>query len=392
MNASEMSPPEMTTPKMTTPEMTLRGMTWDHPRGLDCLTASNQLLLDKCGVGVSWQARSLLAFGDQHISEFFQGNDLMVIDHPHVPDAVAAGAVIAFDEIVSDSELALLRRTSVGASHDSYNYRGKQWALALDTAAQVNAYRADKVDGAPIFWSDVLEVAKTGRLLWPHKAVDAFSTFATLMAQKGKPLAANNIYIDEEMAAEVIDFMIELAAHVPQLCATSNPIDAAELLANSDDFDIAICLYGYSNYSRIGFRKNLITYDDVSSFDGRASGSQLGGAGIAISSASKNVTKSAQVAMLLSLPHIQSTSYVAGGGQPGNLAAWKSESANFLTSNFFRNTLRTLERAWVRPRVLGWPDVQFHSSQLIHQALVERKSTPALISEISATYQKYIQE
>lgn len=370
----------------------LKGMTWDHPRGLASVEASNDLLSEMCHAGVEWQARSLLAFGDQPISEFFNDVDLMIIDHPHVPDAVAAGAVVAFDDLISAPELELLRSTSVGASHDSYRYRGKQWALAIDTAAQVSAFRPDRVDNAPIFWSDVIESAKSGRLLWAYKPVDAFSTFATLMAQKGAPLTGGGHYVNALVAEEVLDFMVELAAAVPDICAKSNPIDVAELLSTTDDFDYGVCMYGYTNYSRIGFRKHVIHYDDVPSFDGLASGSQLGGAGISISSASKNKEKAAEIAMLLSLPHVQSTTYVAGGGQPGNLVAWKSHFANEITSNFFRNTLRTLERAWVRPRILGWPDVQFQSSQIIHRALVERHSGPETVAAIAATYEKYIQE
>lgn len=371
---------------------TLRGMTWDHPRGLASLLESNALLEQMCGVGVEWQARSLLAFGDQHISEFFRDVDLMIIDHPHVPDAVAASAVVAFDDVVSAEELKFLQTTSVGASHDSYSYKGKQWGLAIDTAAQVSAYRPDRVDGSPIFWSNVLELAKGGRLLWPYKPVDAFSTFATLMTQKGAPLSAQIPFADPAIGLEVLNFMVELAGAVPEICATSNPIDVAELLSMTEEFDYGVCMYGYSNYSRNGFRTNRITYDDVPSFDGLAGGSQLGGAGIAISSASQNVAKAAEVAMLLCLPNVQSTSYVAGGGQPGNLVAWKSEHANDLTSNFFRNTLRTLERAWVRPRVLGWPDAQFHSSQLIHRALVSRNATMATVEQILGVFEKYIQE
>ena len=370
----------------------LKGMTWDHPRGFTSVVSSNELLAELCQTEVEWQARSLLAFGDQHISEFYRENDLMIIDHPHVPDAVAAGAVIAFEELVSAETLNLLRLTSVGASHDSYQYRERQWALAIDTAAQVSAFRPDRADGSPIFWSDVLDIAATGRLLWPYKPVDAFSTFATWLAQKGKPLASGSTFLDSKTALEVLSFMVELAALIPAFCASFNPIDAAELLASSDDFDHSICMYGYTNYSRTGFRANLLTYDDVPSFDGLASGSQLGGAGIAVSSASKDPVKAAEIAVLLSLPHVQSTTYVQGGGQPGNLVAWRSESANLTTHNFFRNTLRTLERAWVRPRLLGWPDVQFHSSQIIHSALVERSVNEATVAAISDTFEKYIKE
>jgi multiple sugar transport system substrate-binding protein len=370
----------------------LKGMTWDHVRGRDCLIESNDLLIQKCGISVSWDARSLLAFGDQHISEFYNDYDLMIIDHPHVPDAVLADAVIPFEELVTASQLDLLEATSVGASHDSYLYQGKHWALAIDTAAQVSAFRPDKAERSPVFWHEVFDLAKKKQLLWAHKPVDAFSTFATLMAQKGAPLEGSSRFINQEMALEVLEFMVELASLVPDFCATSNPIDIAERLSGSDDYAYGICMYGYSNYSRDGFRKNILIYDDLPSFDGRATGSQLGGAGVAVSSKSKNPKAAAEAAMLLSLPDIQATTYGLGGGQPGNLIAWKDQMLNDVSHNFFRNTLRTLENAWVRPRVLGWPDVQYQSSLIIHKCLVEKKVSKKDVEEIASTYDKYVKE
>lgn len=370
----------------------LSGMTWDHPRGLDCLVNSDGLLQKQLNVSVDWKARSLLAFGDQHISEFYADHDLMIIDHPHVPDAVHANAVIALEDVASEADLELLAKTSVGASHDSYIYRGKHWALAIDTAAQVSAYRPDKTSKGLVFWDEVLDAGREGLVLWPHKPVDAFSTFATLMAQKGHPLCSSDSYLTPAVAAEVLTFMIELAKVVPAQCLMMNPIEAAEHLVTTEQEHYSICMYGYTNYSRDGFRTRPIVYDDVPSFDGLASGSQLGGAGIAISSASKNVELAAKVAILLSLPEIQSTTYVDAGGQPGNLAAWKAPHANVITRNFFNNTLRTLERAWVRPRFLGWPDVQYQSSLIIHRILKEKNFSSKDIDDISATYTTYNQE
>lgn len=370
----------------------LRGMTWDHPRGLDSLVASNEGLEKNLGISISWDARSLLAFGDQHISEFYKDYDLMVIDHPHVPDAVHAHAVVDFERVASQRQLDLLSRTSVGQSHDSYIYQGKHWALAIDTAAQVSAFRADKAERAPVYWSDVFDLARQGQLLWAHKPVDAFSTFATLMAQKGAPLCSEGNYLNHDTALEVLAFMCELASLVPDFCATSNPIDIAEILSTGDDYAHGVCMYGYSNYSHKGFRNYRLTYDDLPSFDGHATGSQLGGAGIAVSSASVNIEKAAQAAILLALPDIQASIYGLSGGQPGNLVAWKNDVLNRKTDNFFRNTLRTLEGAWVRPRVLGWPDVQFESSQIIHKALLSRTVNPNIISEIASTYEKNVKE
>jgi len=378
---------------MTQPSETirLRGMTWDHPRGVGGLRESDPLLVERLGVSVDWEARSLLDFGDQLISDFAADFDLLVIDHPHVPDAVHAGALLALDEHLAPSDLGTLERESVGRSHESYRYRGQQWALAVDAAAQVAAFRPDLCDGVPPFWSDVFELPR-GSLLWPYKPVDAFSTFATLLAQGGHPLAAPGVFVDMDAATEALETMIELADVVPDWCATANPIDVAESLAADTPFSIAVALFGYTNYSRAGFRPSRIRYADIPSFDGRAGGSTLGGAGVAVSAATSHPRLAAEAAAVLAGADAQSGAYTSGGGQPGNLRAWRSESANALTGGFFGGTLRTLERAWVRPRVLGWPDLQLELSHIVHDCLTGRRVDPALGARLEALPDRFLTE
>lgn len=354
----------------------LRGMTWDHPRGVGGLRECAPLLLERHGVVIEWEARSLLAFGDQHIADFAGDFDVMVIDHPHVADAVDAGALLALGD---HPQLAL---ESVGYSHESYNYGGRQWALAVDAAAQVSAFRPDLADGAPTYWADVFELARTGTVLWPWKPVDAFSTFATLLAQADAPLAAPGRFIDRAAAEEAIDFMIRLADVVPDWCVNANPIDVAEALVASDDYSVGVALFGYSNYSRAGFRPKLLAYDDIPSFDGRASGSTLGGAGVAVSATTRHPELAIAVAVTLAGAEAQRGAYTLGGGQPGNLLAWKSSSVNEITHGFFRNTLRTLERAWVRPRVAGWPDLQFALSHIVRDAVLAKKVDDSVLDSI----------
>jgi multiple sugar transport system substrate-binding protein len=370
----------------------LRGMTWDHPRGVDGLRASDELVSERHGAVVEWEARSLLAFGDQLVGEFADEFDIMVIDHPHVPDAVDSGAIIPLDEILDAPTLATLQRESVGASHDSYVYRGRQWALAVDAAAQVSAFRPDMAEGAPVYWDDVFTLARRGNVLWPYKPVDAFSTFATLLAQGGSPLAEPGRFLDRDAAATALGTMIELASYVPSWCKDANPIDVAEALATGSDFSHAVALYGYTNYSRRGFRPHVLAYDDIPSYDGRARGATLGGAGVAVSSATRHPELAAAVAVTLAGATAQTGAYTVGGGQPGNLRAWKSAPLNDLTRDFFGRTLRTLERAWVRPRVLGWPEMQLAMSHIVHDCLVDRRIAPSTLDSLEALADLYLRE
>jgi len=230
----------------------------------------------------------------------------------------------------------------------------------------------------------VMTDARKGKVLWPHKPVDAFSTFATLSAQWGSPLGSSENFLDEDVTQEVMEFLLSFAALVPEECQRSNPFEISEMLVSSDDYAYATPLYGYTNYSRQGFRSRVLAYDDVPSFDGLASGAQLGGAGIAVSAHSAQPEKAALVAAYLSSAEAQNGPYTEMHGQPGNVRAWLSPAMNSLTHGFFRNTLRTIERSWVRPRVVGWPDFQFAVSQVIHQALVNKVFNASDWSEMVA--------
>jgi multiple sugar transport system substrate-binding protein len=56
----------------------------------------------------------------------------------------------------------------------------------------------------------------------------------------------------------------------------------------------------------------------------------------------------------LTSPEHQRGTYVQEGGQPASLAAWTDPSVNAAASNFFSNTLLTLQTAYVRPRFDGF--------------------------------------
>jgi hypothetical protein len=51
-------------------------------------------------MSVQCDARSLLHFGDQHISKFYRDYDLMIIDYRHVPEAAAQVIVFRPDKMM----------------------------------------------------------------------------------------------------------------------------------------------------------------------------------------------------------------------------------------------------------------------------------------------------
>ena len=72
--------------------------------------------------------------------------DLIVIDYPHVGEIAAKELLENFDKPVYTDKLSILAKESVGKSHQSYFINNHQWALAIDAASQVSAYRNDLIE------------------------------------------------------------------------------------------------------------------------------------------------------------------------------------------------------------------------------------------------------
>jgi multiple sugar transport system substrate-binding protein len=96
-------------------------------------------------------------------------------------------------------------------------------------------------------------------------------------------------------------------------------------------------------------------------------GSVLGGVGLAVSARSAHRKTAAELARLIASPDVQRGLYARSGGQPGHAAAWESSSVNDATGQFFVTTRRTIEQAFVRPRVSGHRPFQPRAGQLIHR-------------------------
>jgi multiple sugar transport system substrate-binding protein len=83
---------------------------------------------------------------------------------------------------------------------------------------------------------------------------------------------------------------------------------------------------------------------------------------------------------------VQRGIYFAAGGQPGHRTAWLDEAVNAASSDFFRDTLAALDRAYLRPRYLGFMEVQERSGELIHDWLAEGGSADDLLDRLNALY------
>lgn len=363
----------------------LRGITWEHARGYGSVVAAAQAYRKiRPDVEISWEFRSLQAFADHPIEQLVERYDLLVIDHPHVPAAAEDGLFAQLDATGHDEELAVLARQSVGRSHESYRHLGHQWGLATDAAAQVSAYRPDLIAEPPRDWPAVLELAREGRVLWPGKPIDAFSSLITVAANAGTaPMSGDGTFLPEQDAFAALDVLHELAAHVPAENLAMNPIEVADALADGNEFAYSPLLFAYTNYSREGFRTNRLRYVDIPSGPRGVTGSLLGGAGIAVSSRTGSLAEAIDHAFWLASASVQAGVYFDGGGQPGNSVAWEDDHTNAATLEFFRGTRATLEGAYLRPRFAGYIELQDRLSPLVTQALAGELTDAQCISRLN---------
>ncbi|MDB9776708.1 extracellular solute-binding protein [Alphaproteobacteria bacterium] len=372
--------------------ITLKGMTWDHPRGYDPMIAtSKEFNFKNSGeVFINWDKRSLQAFADKPIEEMTSEYDLIVIDYPHVGEVAAKNLLAQFDIPIYEEKLNKLMLQSVGKSFDSYKVDDHQWALPIDSATQVSAYRQDLISFLPKNWNDLIDLAKQEKVLWPLKPVHSISSFYSIYNNIGETFnPSNKNFVVKDQCIETLKMMKIIADLLPRRCFNMDPIDTAESMSENNHIAYCPYLYGFSNYSRQDFRKNILFYSNVLDLSGKGPvGTHLGGTGIAVSTQSKNKKYAMDYAYWIASADCQKKTYYENGGQPGNAVAWEDEKINLETNNFFNNTRQTLEEAWVRPKHNGYMIFQDEGGDIINEYLQKSINEEKVYEKLKSEYKK----
>jgi multiple sugar transport system substrate-binding protein len=379
----------------------LRGITWDHERGRDPLLATAERFETETGIRVTWEARSLQAFADAPIPALAEEYDLLVLDHPHLGEIVPTGALLPLDELLSADFIADQATSSVGPSHASYRWEGHLWALAIDAAGHVSAYRPDLLErldaDVPETWDDVLALADAARaaglsISLPNKPVDTLGTLLTLLANSGvEPYAERDRIAPRPAALERLDLLRRLTDASPVEAFSWNPILLLEHMAEQDDVVYCPVLFGYSNYSRPGFRSRLVRFRPVPSAGLGPRGGVIGGAGLSVSSRCRELDAARAYAEYVASPEIQRTLYVEAGGQPGHRSAWLDPHANELSSSYFAHTLPGLDAGYLRPRYDGALLVQNEGGNTVWESLRSGGDPSELLDRLDALYRRSLE-
>jgi multiple sugar transport system substrate-binding protein len=156
----------------------LTGITWNHTRGYLPMVATAQRFSELYPeVAITWHMRSLQAFADAPLPELASQFDLMVIDHPSIGEAAHQYLLLPLDQHLPADFLADQADHSVGSSHKSYHYNGRQYALAIDAATPISGWRPDLLERAeaelPSTWEDLLALARRGLVTLPAIPIDS---------------------------------------------------------------------------------------------------------------------------------------------------------------------------------------------------------------------------
>ena len=380
----------------------LKGITWNHARGFDPMVATaNAYMESHPDVKITWQKRSLKEFGDFPIEKLAETFDLLVIDHPFVGFGSADGCLIPLDDHLDADFLNDQAKNSVGKSHISYHYDGHQWALAIDAAAQISAYRADLLEkydlAIPQTWDDVLKTARKLREIgecWvalPLVPIDTLMSFFSIAASTDNaPATSPDIFVERHTGLYALELLQELAEICHPKSLEWNPIMGFDAMSNTDEIAYIPLLFGYTNYGRKGFRKNLVDFTNVPKQTGSEilRGGILGGTGYAISKNCQEIDIAVEYGKFVASSDTQKGLYFESGGQPGHRAAWLAETTNAESNHFFSNTLETMDNSYLRPRYNGYMHFQETTWYMAHNFLVEKGDPNALLDKFDNIYRK----
>ena len=375
----------------------IKGITWDHPRGYRPLKAASADWLKRSGTEVQWEARTLKEFGDLPTEELIDRYDLIIIDHPYMGEADAKGLLVKLNECLPACFLERQESESAGASFEAYRYNHACYALPIDAAVQVSAFRKDLTES--IGWEIPAETLRLGesakalparfRLAIPLCPTDSWCVFLTLCAQYSDGDFFTEAGIHDEIGKRALDQMTEWRSFIHKDSYRMNPVQLLEHMASRDEIIYCPFTFGYSNYSRAGFAAHLIHFCNVPQYGNVGKTALLGGAGIAVSAKTKNLNACLDFIQYILDPKIQRTAYYLEGGQPACLSAWRDKECNADCADFFENTLYTVENAYVRPRVPGFNRFQEKAADLLHAAITTHSDGGTLISRLNTLYYNY---
>lgn len=369
-----------------------RGLTWDHPRGYKALEAAAARLEEaRDSLTIHWDRQPLEGFESHPIDDLCRRYDIVVLDHPHIGEAVAKRCLEPLEVLFAGEEIAAWGRDTIGPCLTSYRYAGSHWALPLDAATQVMALRPDLLDrDPPRSWAEVVALPVSIPLCLSLAGPHAILSLMSIAVSLGEAPGAGdpNRFLPGRMVAAALDILRPLSERSLPATRELNPIGILNLMAAGDGLALCPLVYGYVNYSapRDPKAKRVAFHDAPAAKPGGRPGSTLGGTGIAISRRCEVTPALLDHLRWLMGAEAQTGFIPANEGQPSRRESWQDAGVNAAWGDFFKNCFRTLEQAWVRPRFDGYIAFQTQASAILREGLDERQPAAAIADRLQSRY------
>lgn len=369
----------------------LKALTWDHPRGYNALAAAaKRPEFAENDLAIDWERQPLEGFESHPIADLCARYDLVVLDHPHIGEAVDGDCLRPLEDVFDEATINRLQSESIGPSLKSYRFAGRHWALPLDAATQVMALRSDLLEGTiPFLWEEIQALSQeTGKVALSLAGPHAVLSFLSIAAAFGEAPAERDpdLLVSRKIGAEVYELMAELARRSPQTVRDMNPIGILGHMASHDDVVLCPLVYGYVNYAAPKGGQPVAFHNAPRLRPGGRPGSTLGGTGIGISRRCE-VTPALKRHLLWLMDAYAQIGFIPHhDGQPSRREAWHDAEVNARCGGFYQNTADTLEQAYVRPRHNGYIAFQGAASAMLREAFIEKAPAAGVLDKLQALY------
>lgn len=360
-----------------------RGLTWDHPRGYRALESAARDIAPQQGLSIIWDRHSLEGFESSPITELAERYDLIVLDHPHVGEAVAQDCLQPMESLFDEAMIVALETAAIGRSLGSYHYAGAHWALPLDAATQVMAYARDRIATPPATWDEVIALAYVAPVALSLAGPHTILSFQSIVAALGGMRPADG-FVDRQTGRDAYAIMAALTGATSRQWIDANPIALLEAMMAGEDIALVPLIYGYVNYApggRVGFAEAPRGAGGI--------GSILGGTGIAVSR--RCIVTPALLTHLAWLmgEDTQRRFIPAHEGQPALRAAWTDPQVDARWGGFYSGTRATLDAATLRPRHDGAIAFQSQASARLRAGLIEGDPVDRVLDDIEAAFRRH---
>jgi multiple sugar transport system substrate-binding protein len=359
--------------------MTARGLTWDHPRGYRALEAA--AALDDPPL-IGWERQPLEGFESHPIADLASRYDILVLDHPHLGEAIADNCLVPVEEWFPPDALARVATDTVGPALASYAVGGRHWALPLDVATQVMARDPTCIEAAPDTWDDVERIAASQPVALSLAGPHAILTFLSLCVALGD-LPGGPDLVTDAVGAEALGRMRTLRRMAPAGSDRLNPIGLLGAMAAGGSIALVPLVYGYVPYAAPAPPRRRVAFSEAPRIAaGGRRGSVLGGTGIALTRRARPTP-----ALVRHLAWLMSREAQCGfipdhEGQPSHRAAWADAAVNRAAGDFYAATRETVETCWVRPRLDGWIAFQTQASAEVRAGLDDGRRPAAVVDAL----------